>query len=53
MTPHIPDKAIIFEVTRANYEFLLKAGVKIYEYTPGFLHAKSFAVMTGMGPWFH
>lgn len=44
MTPHIPDKAIIFEVTRANYEFLLKAGVKIYEYTPGFLHAKSFAV---------
>ena len=44
MTPHIPDKAIIFEVTRSNYAFLLKAGVKIYEYTPGFVHAKSFAV---------
>lgn len=44
MTPHIPDKKIIFEVTRAHYETLLEAGVKIYEYTPGFLHAKTFAV---------
>ena len=44
MTPHIPDKKIIFEVTRAHYEALLEGGVKIYEYTPGFLHAKSFAV---------
>lgn len=44
MTPHIPDKAIIFEVTRAHYEPLLEAGVKIYEYTPGFVHGKNFAV---------
>ncbi|MCI8477430.1 MAG: cardiolipin synthase [Oscillospiraceae bacterium] len=44
MTPHIPDKRIIFEVTRAHYEPLLAAGVKIYEYTPGFVHAKNFAV---------
>ncbi len=44
MTPHIPDKAIVFELTRAHYGPLLEAGVKIYEYTPGFLHAKSFAV---------
>jgi len=44
MTPHIPDKKIIFEVTRAHYEGLLEAGVKIYEYTPGFLHSKTFAV---------
>lgn len=44
MTPHIPDKKIIFEVTRAHYEALLEGGVKIYEYTPGFLHAKTFAV---------
>ena len=44
MTPHIPDKRVIFEVTRAHYEPLLAAGVKIYEYTPGFVHAKNFAV---------
>ena len=42
MTPHIPDKKTIFEVTRAHYEPLLRAGVRIFEYTPGFLHAKSF-----------
>ena len=44
MTPHIPDKRVIFEVTRAHYEPLLEAGVKIYEYTPGFVHGKNFAV---------
>ena len=44
ITPHIPDKKWIFEVTRAHYLPLLEAGVKIYEYTPGFIHAKTFAV---------
>lgn len=44
MTPHIPDKKIIFEVTRAHYEPLLETGVRIYEYTPGFVHGKNFAV---------
>ena len=39
-TPHIPDKKIIFQITRSNYKDLLKAGVKIFEYTPGFLHSK-------------
>ena len=38
--PHIPDKKTIFAMTRSNYTYLLKAGVKIYEYTPGFIHAK-------------
>jgi len=42
ITPGIPDKKLIFRVTRANYEPLISAGVKIYEYTPGFTHAKSF-----------
>ena len=42
ITPHVPDKRLIFEVTRAHYEPLLEAGVKIYEYTPGFIHAKNF-----------
>lgn len=40
--PHVPDKKLVFMVTRANYEALLKGGVRIYEYTPGFLHSKSF-----------
>lgn len=40
ITPHIPDKKIVFELTRAHYETLLKAGVRIYEYTPGFMHGK-------------
>ncbi|WP_075876938.1 cardiolipin synthase [Merdibacter massiliensis] len=40
LVPHIPDKKIVFEVTRSNYERLIEAGVKIYEYTPGFVHGK-------------
>lgn len=44
MVPHIPDKRYAFMITRSNYESLLKAGVKIYEYTPGFVHAKTFVV---------
>lgn len=40
ITPHIPDKKIILSITRSNYSYLLKAGVKIFEYTPGFVHAK-------------
>ncbi len=44
ITPHIPDKRLILEVTRAHYEPLLEAGVRIYEYTPGFMHAKNCAV---------
>ncbi len=40
ITPGIPDKKAVFEVTRSNYEALVKAGVRIYEYTPGFIHAK-------------
>ncbi len=40
VTPGIPDKKMVYRLTRANYESLLRAGVRIYEYTPGFLHAK-------------
>ena len=39
--PHIPDKKVIFDVTRISYPVLLRAGVKVYEYTPGFIHAKT------------
>lgn len=40
MTPHIPDKWYVFQVTRSFYSKLISAGVKIYEYTPGFVHSK-------------
>ncbi len=42
VTPHIPDKWYVFLVTQSYYEVLIEAGVKIYEYTPGFLHSKAF-----------
>ena len=42
ITPHIPDKKIIFMMTQSNYEKLIKNGVKVYEYSPGFMHAKIF-----------
>ena len=44
MTPHIPDKPLVFELTRSHYEPLLEAGVRIFEYTPGFVHAKNMVV---------
>lgn len=40
--PHIPDKKFVFAQSRSHYKELIKFGVKIYEYTPGFMHAKSF-----------
>lgn len=42
ITPHIPDKWYVHPVTQYNYYELLEAGVKIYEYTPGFIHSKLF-----------
>ena len=42
ITPHIADKWFVHAVTRANYEALIEDGVRIYEYTPGFIHAKTF-----------
>ncbi|MCL2420367.1 MAG: cardiolipin synthase [Defluviitaleaceae bacterium] len=42
ITPGIPDKKMVHRLARSYYRCLLEAGVRIYEYTPGFLHAKSF-----------
>lgn len=42
ITPHIPDKWYVHPVTQYNYTELLEAGVRIYEYTPGFIHSKLF-----------
>ena len=41
MMPGIPDKKTVYRMSRSYYGPLLSAGVKIYEYTPGFLHSKS------------
>ncbi len=42
IVPHIPDKKLVFGMTRSFYPRLMAAGVKIYEYEPGFIHAKSY-----------
>ena len=40
--PGIPDKKLAYALAKSHYRTLLKAGVKLYEYTPGFVHAKAF-----------
>ena len=50
--PGIPDKKIVYMLSRSYYPDLLLAGVKIYEYIPGFVHAKAVMVddkMAGIG----
>lgn len=42
VTPGIPDKKLVYLLTQSYYEPLLKNGVKIYQYEPGFIHAKCF-----------
>lgn len=44
VTPAIPDKKMVFLLTQSNYENLIRGGVKIYQYTPGFIHSKCFVV---------
>jgi len=44
ITPGVPDKKYVYAVTRANYDELLDAGVRIYEFTPGFIHSKVVCV---------
>ncbi|MBR3211948.1 MAG: cardiolipin synthase, partial [Firmicutes bacterium] len=41
LTPGIPDKKLVFRLTRSYYQPLIKAGVRVFEYSPGFIHAKS------------
>lgn len=42
IVPHIPDKKMVFEQTKAYYQVLMKSNVLVYEYTLGFIHAKSY-----------
>ena len=43
IVPHIPDKKYAYVLARTHYPELIRKGVKIYEYTPGFIHAKNFS----------
>lgn len=40
--PHIPDKKYAFALAHSYYKKLIRSGVKLYEYTPGFVHSKVF-----------
>lgn len=42
IVPHIPDKKLVFQMTISNCQVLMNAGVKIYEYKPGFIHSKLY-----------
>ena len=42
VVPGIPDKKLVYFLTQSNFPYLIKNGVKIYTYTPGFIHAKCF-----------
>ncbi len=49
ITPGVPDKWYVYMVTRYNYRALIEAGVEIYEYTPGFIHAKTIVADDEIG----
>lgn len=42
VTPHHPDKQYVHIVTRSYYQEFIKAGIKVYEYSDGFIHSKTF-----------
>ncbi len=42
LVPGIPDKKLVYKTTQSFYGEILKAGGRIYEYTPGFNHAKNY-----------
>lgn len=44
VVPSIPDKKLVYLLTRSNYAPLIHGGVRIYEFTPGFIHSKCFVV---------
>lgn len=44
VVPSIPDKKLVYLLTRSNYAPLIHGGVRVYEFTPGFIHSKCFVV---------
>lgn len=49
VTPSVSDNKLVHRLSRSYYSVLIKAGVRIYEYTPGFIHAKSYVSDDCMG----
>lgn len=44
VVPKIPDKKIVYNMTLSSFEYLIAANVKIYEYSPGFIHSKQVLI---------
>lgn len=42
VAPAVPDKKMVFQVTKSHFPELVDNGVKVYMYTPGFVHSKCF-----------
>lgn len=42
IVPEIPDKKIVYHLTKSHFPELIENGVKVYKFTPGFIHSKSF-----------
>lgn len=42
ITPGIPDKKVVYRLSRTNYRALVASGVEVYRYTPGFIHSKVY-----------
>ncbi len=48
-TPGIPDKRVVYSLTKSYYLPLIQSGIRVYQYTPGFLHAKSWLIDDKVG----
>lgn len=44
ITPGVPDKKYVYALTRSHYKRLISSGAEIYEYSPGFIHAKNLII---------
>jgi len=42
VVPAVPDKKIVYELTKSYFPELIENGVKVYKFTPGFIHSKAF-----------
>lgn len=49
VVPHKPDKWYVHAITKSNYHRLIKNGIRVFEYTPGFIHSKNFLADDKMG----
>ncbi len=49
VVPHKPDKWYVHAITKSNYRELIENGIRVFEYTPGFIHSKNFLADDKMG----